>query len=305
MKKCLYVLSVLLIGVGLYGCGEKDDTVLAKTEEARIAMDNGDFKSAVNILKPLLDKDGDGDFTPADVPLLGPQDSELAVDLASAYFGRAGVNFLEILRAAAAVTSKTEINRGLQSVYVALQKGLRFLAPPVFAQSTTVDCLNDQNFNTVAKALPTLAQDNLDDVDLGIAILDKVKGFVTTNIDSLQKKVELMRAVGHFARVVMNIIEATDTNENNIPDTFTPTATTTGITDNIASRVDTSFGLSLQAITDSGILGTADGTNFNENDLSDRINKLKNTIDSNSDGSIIASELSSYLSGLIQQCSNP
>lgn len=86
---CAYALVMTLaIGCGgnLFENMSDDGSTEAKLESARIALDNGDYTEAIAILDKLHGAN--------------PEDNEITVDLATAYMGDAGLDAIELIRAA-------------------------------------------------------------------------------------------------------------------------------------------------------------------------------------------------------------
>lgn len=96
-------LSALLLGLVFMGCGDSnifdsmadDSTSEAKLEEAQIALDKGDYSTAVDILLGLCGLS-------AEDPASGAQtcDNDTISLLASAYIGRAGLDLIELIESA-------------------------------------------------------------------------------------------------------------------------------------------------------------------------------------------------------------
>jgi hypothetical protein len=296
MKKNLWIAGMLMVGLMASGCSEKDDTTEAKIEEAKIAIDNGNYNEAISILSELLDKDGDGDFDDQDLGGLTAEDSEAARLLASAYIGNAGVDMLAVLDAAeqaSAQQAALQQRAGVRYALAALDRGIGYLIPPAYAAFIAPDCLNDPNFKIISNSLPLVAEANLDDLDFGLDILEELLAKLNVDVDLEEIQLaELLRAVAEFARMVMTVIEATDTNENNIPDAIHSGT----VTAELAGIVETSLANALEAVTNSGL--------DTQSDLTEAIVELRDKIRGFvNDGDVITTDdLIAYLNDLVSNC---
>lgn len=100
---CTLFLSALLLGLVSMGCGDSnifdsmadDSTSEAKLEEAQIALDKGDYTTAVNVLLDLCGLS-------AEDPTSGTPtcDTSTISLLASAYMGRSGLDLINIIKTA-------------------------------------------------------------------------------------------------------------------------------------------------------------------------------------------------------------
>jgi len=343
----LYIIMLIfaggILGAGLTGCGESlfegladDSSRDAKIEKANMAIDNGNYNEAINLLKPLvaplldsdgdgtLDNDGDGEVTAADIDSnqdgnldendfttpLTAEDADLLTKLASAYLGKAGVDTLQFLNAAANITAKATFKDQIQGVLVQLQQGLgNFWVTSAFAQA---ECEFDPNFQFVSDALDKVTDyaDSMDDLELGIAILDALKnsGYLETN-GAEENNIEFLQAVGYFTRLVLDILAVTDiaTPLDHIPDLIQ----VSNLDATHAARIDEAFTKVSAAILGSGILGTLDDgetpvEDFNENDFSKVIQDLRadintsdNTPNTWDDDPITETELETYLTNTL------
>ena len=276
MNKKRYVLTifVLVVLVGFAGCGK--DTREAKLEDARIAMDNGDFNKVISLTEELLDTNGDGVFNPDQDLLLTTDDAEVAHLSVSARFGRAGINFTEMLT-------------------LAEQNG----AAPKPSVLAKTNC-QDVSFQAVSNMIPvTLGPQHLTDLDVGINLVDVIIQLYNDSeasvghVDKL-KQAHLIRAIGHAARIIVAIIVATDTNGDNRPDDAGGGNISGTTLEELAAQVMDSFVDTLSALVESGI---------SDSDLRDSIIQLRTNITgSPSNITINGTNLFAYLQGLVAQC---
>ena len=111
---------------------------------------------------------------------------------------------------------------------------------------------------------PPITDIHLGYLDRGISILGKMVTIPNGSPDQI-KQTHLLRVIGHFANIVAVIIEATDHNEDNIPD-----LPLTGITIKLVVTVVESFADALDSLVDANIL--------NSSELSQSVRKLKDAI---------------------------
>ena len=99
MKK-MALLKLVLIGLvsfNIAACGDENmlegmadkDSDAAKREEVRIAMDNGDYALAIELLEAQFDRND--------------PDPDIALELANAYMGNAGFSMLDLIEASDAL----------------------------------------------------------------------------------------------------------------------------------------------------------------------------------------------------------
>ncbi len=306
-KNKSYTMMILAIGMALFGCGESATTSEAKVEEAQIALDSRNYDKAITLLGGVLDKDGDGVFTTtgasSDLQKLTAEDTEEAELLSSAAFGRAGIDLIAMLNLAN-TTAKANFKKGDPIFKAALHRLNEEFLPSAFAQTTTqpTRCSTiDKDFRVVSDMISTaLKQKNLDDLELGLAILDRLVELKAALSSEDLKKTHLLRAVGHFSRVVISIIVATDSNGNNLPDL----GGIGGVTQTLVDKLTVSFTETLDGISQSGILGAVGGTNFDNHFLSKAVNSLKKTIiGSGTETSITITNLTSFIKeAVINRC---
>lgn len=294
---------MMIIGISLCaavflaaGCAVDDDTLLAQLEDAQIAMDHQDYDKAVGILEEVLDQDGDGDFDETDVDALSVEDAETALDLASAYMGRGGVDVIAFLDAAADLTAPPSLWPDWGTLFAVFQKTLDFGVAP--AHATEACELNDANFQVVADVLPPVTVEHLADIQAGLVILEQIIALNDPDLVSLQDNAELMQAVGFFTQVVMEILLATDTDGDNVPDSLA------GVDQGLADLIEEVLDFALSAILDSGLLGEIglEEVDFDQNDLSQAINDLKETIRNQVPGdgeTITAADLTDFITDIV------
>ncbi|MEK7748333.1 MAG: hypothetical protein AAB300_04595 [Nitrospirota bacterium] len=267
MKKTLFcqVGSVFVVLL-LFGCGEV--TRESKIEDASIAMDQRDFNKAISLLDGVLDKNGDGtyDYVGNQDPLT-QADIESAQLLASAQLGLAGIDLVKMINLATTANTAS----------VVPQKPWRWkmnewLVPSAFAQGAS--CISDKNFKVISEMIPPPIKDlHINALARGIFVLGKIVEVQSVHPDQI-KQAHLLRVIGHFANIVAIVIEATDTDENNIPDHISedihPDHQKYGVTVDVAIKVVDSFKDAIQALIDANIIQSSE--------LSKSVKKLKETI---------------------------
>lgn len=150
-------LSALLLGLVSMGCGDSnifdsmadDSTSEAKLEEAQIALDKGDYTTAVNVLLDLCGLS-------AEDPTSGTPtcDTSTISLLASAYMGRAGLDLINIIK-----TAEDTSNQG--------QTGTQ----DTFSEfSTILQTLNEQDMQNAVELLEGLGDARTTDQNLQMAV---------------------------------------------------------------------------------------------------------------------------------------
>jgi hypothetical protein len=264
MKKINRFIPVFMVIAILFaGCDAA--TRESKIEDAKIALDNNDFNKAVSLLGEVLDKNGDGVYKSEEDPLTA-NDLEAAQLLASAEFGLAGINLTEMLNLAASAQASKPVLDSPQKIASSVWKMTNeWLIPAAFAGTSS--CITNADFRIISEMLPPpLTQNHLSALIRGLSLLEKViniEGLSASHPSDL-KYANLQKLIGYFSRIVMDIILATDSNGNNVPDNFS------GVTVELATITINSFKEALGALAESGILGTSE--------ISKAIKKLKNDI---------------------------
>lgn len=302
MRNLFWIVGAVILSLWMVGCAEKDDTRAAKVEEAKIAIDNGNYQEAIDILAPMLDKDADGEFTVDEIQelLATEEEFELAQLLATAYLGAAGIDTFEIIKGAEEAQKVASVPRTMQRVLGALQKNNPFVVTPVYAQSTGKDCMTDATYLALTSALPVpLTQSNLTDVTFGLQILDHLisNAFLQINVEPRQNAA-FLDAVGYAVKVAIEIILATDINNvNNIPDFFT------GIPDSTADKVELGFTKALAALDQVEALGDVDfgATPFDNDIIENTVNDLRGKI-RGGEPKATGTTLGNYLRDVTDKC---
>lgn len=154
---CTLFLSALLLGLVSMGCGDSnifdsmadDSTSEAKLEEAQIALDKGDYTTAVNVLLDLCGLS-------AEDPTSGTPtcDTSTISLLASAYMGRSGLDLINIIK-----TAEDTSNQG--------QTGTQ----DTFSEfSTILQTLNEQDMQNAVELLEGLGDARTTDQNLQMAV---------------------------------------------------------------------------------------------------------------------------------------
>ncbi len=279
-KVCRLIVWAFIL-TAFAGCGK--DTKEAKTEDAKTAIDSRDFSKAVSILEPLLDKNGDGVFNKSDQDLLTADDAEAAQLLASARFGKAGIDLVKMLDLATKAGTTAAVIHRINDGFL----------PAAFAAS----CINDSNFKIISDMVPPhLVQQNLNDLQSGLDIIEKLMTILKNSGDHLNqlKQEHLLKAVGGFAQIVVAIIVATDSNGDNIPDHFSQGSSPPGVTSALVTTVIDSFAMTVAGLSDAGLL---------DSDLLRAVNKLKTAITTDPNLDITVTNLSAYLQRIVTSCS--
>ena len=302
MRNIYWMVGAVVLSLWMVGCAEKDDTRAAKIESAKIALDNGLYQEAIDILVPLLDKDANGDVTIDEIEglLANEKEFEIAQLLASAYIGRAGIDVLLIIDGVKAVQKTASVHNIMQRVAGLIQKSNPFVVAPAFAKSH-LKCMEDGNYRALSDVLPEpLTQSHLKDAELGLDILTHLMAVDYLDINPEPKQnAAFLAAVGYAAKVAIEIILATDTNGNNIPDA------TSAIEDSTADKVELAFDKALAALDQVVALGDVDfGVTFFDNDvIRDTVNDLRSKI-RGAEPKATGASLGAYLDDVTSECND-
>ncbi|MBI5192654.1 MAG: hypothetical protein HZA08_04320 [Nitrospirae bacterium] len=276
-------LSITLVVASflLAGCGEnmfknqaKTDSETAQKEDAKIALDTGDYTQAITILEKMC-----GGISTAVSDLSCDKDSK--VDLASAYIAEAtGLDVLKLIAAAEGTLAKPKV------LYSPAAEDDFKKISELIDISKISDCINELTTSNTCEMKQQLTR--------AIDILDflLITNPTPAQIASLSSEDKNLYLQLGIASAVDLVISVGVVSGGFCPTDYLPTTIPTSDSHNMVADINRDLGTIEKGLGTSGILP-------DNLDISNVINKIKKSLDTNSNGSIDFTELKAYITGLI------
>lgn len=276
-------ITLVLASFLLAGCGEnmfknqaESTSEEAQKEDAKIALDTGDYVQAITILEKMC-----GDTDTAVTALTCDKDTK--VDLASAYIAEAtGLDVLKLIAEAESTTASKP-----KTVYsVSTSASVNFTKISKLLNVDKIsECITQLNAGTECRMKTRLTR--------AINILDSLLSDtpVTASISSEDKNLYLQLGIASAVDLVISVGVVSG---GFCPSDYLPKTIPTSDPYNMVADINRDLGTIEKGIVNSGIL-----TNFPDIDISNVIDKIKDQLDTSNDGIINLTELTAYITSLI------